>query len=142
MINLDSTLLIQAAIFIIFMLILNRFFFRPVLKLLATRYERSEGYKEWAKEMDRKAEELYLKYQETLKKARQDAMEIRLKIKQEGINKSNQILSDMKAEIEKELPQIKSNIQKEAEKALKKLKEMEKKLAYEIAEKLLGRSIS
>ncbi len=142
MINLDYTLLIQAAIFIVFVLLINQFMFRPVVRLLERRREATTGAQEKALSLQEKAEREAALLEEKLAQARQEAALERDRVKKKVLEEQKQYLERARRAIEKDIPALREKALEEAKKVENSLKKGMKPFAEKIAAKVLGRSVS
>ena|GEM_PF-2133965 len=142
MINLDYTLLIQAAIFIVFVLLINQFMFRPVVRLLERRKEATTGAQEKALSLQEKAEREAALLEEKLAQARQEAALERDRVKKKVLEEQKQYLERARRAIEKDIPALREKALEEAKKVEDSLKKGMGPFAEKIAAKVLGRSVS
>ncbi len=142
MINLDYTLLIQAAIFIVFVLLINQFMFRPVVRLLERRREATTGAQEKALSLQEKAEREAALLEEKLAQARQEAALERDRVKKKVLEEQKQYLERARRAIEKDIPALREKALEEAKKVENSLKKGMEPFAEKIAAKVLGRSVS
>jgi len=140
-ININNSLFIQAGLFIILMLILNKILFQPVLRFLEERRAKIQGDEEEANRLHEEAEHRRLQFEEGLNKGRLQALEEKGRIQNAGAQEGSLMLGKIQKEIEEEIPKIKAQIEVESKQVLAELERGRGDMAKEIAEKILGRSL-
>jgi F-type H+-transporting ATPase subunit b len=140
-IQLNFTLFIQLANFLILLLILNAILYKPILAKIRERDARIQGDRDKAAHLEQKVTDQEKRHQEELAKARQIASEEKKNLMAEAKKKEVDILSGARAESTKIVDDMKASIRDQAEQARKTLKAEMAPLANSITEKLLGRSI-
>jgi len=139
-VSIDWTLAVQAVNFLIFMVLINKFLFKPLLELmeerereLGTVYSEVEALKEKANSLLAQVEELLSRAKEEAKaridQAVREAREEREKIISEAQKLAAQKVERAKEEIWKSFEEEKAKLEKEAE-----------KIAEEIVKKILGKA--
>jgi len=141
MISLDYTLLIQIIGFFILLVILNRFLYKPVQKILAERDSQIGGFLKNAAETGKEISEGIIAYEKKLKEAAIKGNEERAKIRQEGVEKEKATLEAARAEAFKELSGIRTEIEASKKSAIASLGVEAKALARDIAGKVLERNV-
>lgn len=141
MISLDYTLLIQIIGFFILLVILNKFLFRPIQKILADRDSQIGGFLKNAAETDKEIADGIIAYEKKLKEAAVKGNEERAKIRQEGVEKEKTTLEAARAEAFKELSGIRTEIEASKKSAIASLGAEAKTLARDIAGKVLERNV-
>jgi F-type H+-transporting ATPase subunit b len=134
-------LIIQGVIFLLVLWFLNRNLFKPLLKVLQERDERTEGFLQKSKEMEGKAKETFAEYTEKLRQARKETLEIKKKHILEGVERREDIFGKVRQEISSLLEGIRGEISAETESARQSLYPQIETMGRAIAEKVLGRSV-
>lgn len=142
MISVDWTLGLQFLNFVILLLILNKFLYRPLQKIMAERREKIDGAHAKAVELESSVEEKMTRYQQQLNEAKFMANEERNKLKKTAADEEAKILSDAQGKATAQLQLIKLQVAEEAEKAGQILKSEAEALAGQIATKVLGRELA
>ncbi len=142
MINLNATLLIQLANFLLLMFLLNRLLFRPMFRILEERRERTEGRKRLAERTTAEAESLWDDYQKKLQEAKADADRTRVALVRQAEGERQKMVDLAAAQAEKTVAEIRARVRADAEKAREALRGETEKLADSMAERILGRSVS
>ena len=141
MINLNPTLLIQLAIFLVLMFLLNRILFRPMVRVLEERHARTAGRREKAAQLDAEAESMLATYQARIQEARTEADRARMALVREGQAERQKLLDAATAEAEKTVAAIRARVRSEAAEARKGLQQEADRLADAAAARILGRTI-
>lgn len=140
MINLNYTLLIQAAVFIVFVLLINQFLFRPVVRLLERRKEATTGTQKKALDLKERAESEAAVLEEKLARARQEASLERDQLRKDVLEGQKAALERAKRAIEKDIPILREKALNEARNVEETLRESLEPLAERIMKKVLGRA--
>ena len=142
MIELNITFLYQIAGFIALYFILNTLLYKPVLKTLEERYKKGEGKKKEALDLEAVLRKRLLDYENRLNEPRVKAQEERLRLKQEGLDKEQEILENARKNSQSGFLEAKTKLKEEAKSALSRLKEESKTISKDIAEKILNRKVA
>lgn len=137
----DETVFIQLAIFLLVLVGLNHFVFKPVLKLIRLRKERTEGEKGRLEELQEKTEGLVREYESKIVLAKQEGFKIKEGIRREGEALGQKVVQEAKQASLSQLEKIKKEIEKETEGATKQLEREAEVLSQTLAEKVLGRAL-
>src|SRR5260370_3861406 len=92
LIDLDGTLFVQWALFLIVMAICSRFLFKPYLKLRDSRRANTEGAREEAQSMQKRAHEMVENYDAQLQRARTRGAEERQRLRSEGAGYEREVV--------------------------------------------------
>lgn len=134
-------LFIQGAIFLFVLWFLSRVLFRPILKILQEREEKTEGFLNQADEAGKRAEKTLEQYNEKFRQAKKEALDLKRKLVLEGTEQKEAIFNQAKKEARGFLEEMRGNIAKEAEATRKTLRQQVESLGQIMAEKALGRSL-
>ncbi|MEW6350001.1 MAG: ATP synthase F0 subunit B [Thermodesulfobacteriota bacterium] len=141
MIQLNFTLFIQLANFLILLVILNAILYKPILAKIREREALIKGNRDKAAGLEQQVSDQQKRHQEELAKARQIAADEKKTLMADAKKKEVDALSAARAEATKIVEDMKAAIRDQAEEARKTLKAEMAPLAQSITEKLLGRSI-
>jgi len=141
MISIDIALVFQIVNFLILMLLLNIFLYKPVRKILAERDAEIAAAKEKTTAVDREVQEKMALYEAKLRQVKVKANEEKGLAIKESRKEEVDIISKARTEATASLALIQNRIAGEAESAGKTLKEQAQSLSLEICEKVLGRSL-
>ena len=141
MINLDISFLFQLVNFLLLLLVLNIFLFKPIRKLLTDRNSEISGAKEKSAAVDKEVEEKLALYETRMREIKARATDERSALKKEAQAEEATILDKARKEATETVSAIKKKVAKEAADARQLLREQAVSLSSEICEKVLGRSL-
>lgn len=141
MINLDLAFVIQLINFLILILILNQFLYKPLRKVLADRSEQLSGAKAKAEQVDLEVQEKMAQYEAHLREIKAKASDERAAKIKEAQAEESALVEKSRSEAAASLSGIKSRVAAEAAAARELLKVQSQALSHEICEKVLGRSL-
>jgi F-type H+-transporting ATPase subunit b len=141
MIDINNSLLIQVALFIFLMIVLNQIFFKPFLRFLDERQQKIQGDEQEAARLQEEAERRRLQFEEGLNKGQQKALGEKGTIVETGSREGKTFVEKAQQEVDAELPKIKAQIEQEGRQVAADLGRRQGEMAREIAEKILGRSL-
>ncbi len=141
MINLDYAFILQMINFLVLLVVLNLFLFKPIRKILANRQSEINGARARAVEVDKDVQEKMAQYEARLREVKGKASEERNALKKDAQIEESKVLELARKEAADSLAAIKSKVVKEAADARELLKEQARSLSLEICEKVLGRSL-
>lgn len=141
MISLDLTLVFQIIGFFFLLIVLNRFLYNPVLRILKERDEKIGGAIKKAAETEKEVEKGLLSYEKRIKEAAVKGHEERNRIRQEGLNREKELLEAARVEAARELASMRGELSKSKDSALASLKEESGTISLNIAEKILERKV-
>ncbi len=141
MINLDLAFVIQLINFLILVLILNIFLYKPIRKVLADRNGELAAAKAKAEAVDKDVQEKMAEYESRLRAVKGEAGNERTTLIKEAQAEEAAVLEKARKEAADSLASIKERVAKEAADAKVLLQEQARALSLEICEKVLGRSL-
>ena len=141
MIELNSTVWIQMANFLLLIFILNFLLYKPVLKIIEKRNKKIEKSNEEVMSLNETVERNIAEYEEKIRQAKADAAAQRDEIKEEGTEQGKMITGKVRDEISKKIRAFKADVEKEVDEARGALRDQTRTIAGEISEKVLGRGI-
>lgn len=141
MINLDLAFVFQLVNFLVLVLILNVFLYKPIRKALADRAAQISGAKAKAAEVDRDVQEKVALYEARLREVKAKAGAERAAMVKEAQAVEADFIEKARLEAADSLAAIKNRVAKEAADARGLLREQARALSLEICEKVLGRSL-
>jgi len=141
LINLDLTFVVQVVNFLVLLLILNVFLYKPIRKVLADRKGEIDGARARALDVDRDVQEKLALYEARLREVKTSASDERSVLKKQAQEEEHLILDRARKEAAESLGAIKNKVAKEASDAREFLKQQAATLSSEICEKVLGRSL-
>ncbi|HTG80779.1 MAG TPA: ATP synthase F0 subunit B [Geobacteraceae bacterium] len=141
MINLDFAFVVQLVNFLVLILILNVFLYKPIRKVLADRAAQISGAKARAAEVDEDVQEKVALYETRLREVKAKVAEERAAMIKAAQAEEAALVEKARAEAADSLAGIKNRVAKEAAGAKELLAEQARALSLEICEKVLGRSL-
>ncbi|HLO25996.1 MAG TPA: ATP synthase F0 subunit B [Geobacteraceae bacterium] len=141
MINLDLAFVFQLVNFLVLVLLLNVFLYKPIRKVLADRAAQISGAKAKTVEVDQEVQEKMALYEARLREVKAKAGEERAVMVKEALAEEAALVEKARKEAAASLAAIKSKVAKEAADAKGLLKEQARSLSLDICEKVLGRSL-
>ena len=106
-----SLLIIQGVIFLLVLFLLNKTLFKPILRILHEREERTEGFFRKSEEIGKRAKETLEKYKERIQLAKKESLELKRKYVSEGNEEKENILNKAREETNKYLESIRDKIE-------------------------------
>jgi F-type H+-transporting ATPase subunit b len=141
LIDIDHTVWIQLALFLVVAFVCSRLLFRPYLKMRDERTAGIEGARDEAARLSAEADARLDRYESQVEAARVRAQDERRKIRSEAGERQRQVTDRARAEATESLDDAKGRIREETEAARKQLLPQAKQLAGDIADALLGRRV-
>jgi len=140
-INLDIAFVFQLVNFLVLVLLLNVFLYKPIRKQLADRNALIVGAREKSAAVDKEVQEKLASYEARMREIRAGAADERGALKKEALVQEAAILEKARLQSTEKLAGIKARVAKEAEEARVALKASAEALSADICEKVLGRSL-
>lgn len=141
MIQLDYTLLIQMANFLVLLWLLNKFLYKPILGILDERKRRMEDSELSVRELQERTSRQWEQYQAELQKAKSAAAAGKERLKAEGTEAERRLLEQARLEAARSVEESRKALEKELQQARQALKAQADTLGLEMAEKILGRGL-
>jgi F-type H+-transporting ATPase subunit b len=141
MLQIDSTLLLQIVNFLLLVWILNRLLFRPFLNVVEERVERTRGVRTQAEALAVKSEDLKEKYESGVSEATSQGGSYKEEQIRAGQSDSEKIVGEARIKNSDHIGSVRRELQASVDEARKELVQDSVKLAKEMTEKILGRSI-
>jgi len=140
-ISINIAFFFQVVNFLLLMLLLNIFLYRPIRKILSERAEEIAGGHAKAAEVDKDVQEKMAQYEARLREAKTKASEERGALKKVALAEEAVILDKARQEATDSVNALKKRVSKEAADAREFLREQTQSLSLEICEKVLGRRL-
>ncbi len=141
MVDINLTLFIQMANFLVLIVILNYLLYKPILSILDKRKQRLDESEEEIKRLNQTVEQKAAEYEEKLRQAKQAALDKKSEILKEAAESAKAIIDEKRGKIPAMLAEFQARVNKEVESARQILRDQSEKISSEIAEKVLGRSL-
>jgi F-type H+-transporting ATPase subunit b len=142
MISLDISILYQIVLFIILWLILNRILFKPYLKLLEAREQRTTGAQLDCSDLEHEGVRLRAQYEEQIAQARAAGYAAKEAILQNGRLEREKILAEAREEAAQTLERARREIAIAVEQERRIATAEAAALAAGMASKALGRKVA
>jgi len=141
-VNLDKTLLLQVVNFIILIVLLHRFLYRPLTRFLATRAEGIRRSLEEAKAAREAAAQAKQEYEAQIAAARREAAAMRDAALREVEAERQRLLTASREEALRLVADARAQIDQEVKRAKAELREEVVGLSLRVAERLISRSLT
>ncbi|WP_196596132.1 F0F1 ATP synthase subunit B [Pectinatus frisingensis] len=141
MINIDGTLLAQLVNFIVLVILLKKFAYKPIMKMLHDRQAKIANSIESAENDEKKAQQVLGEYQKQLADARVSAQSIVDKAMKRAQEEHDVSIAQTKQEIEQMRKNAKEDIARDRERAAMQLKGEVVSLSMAAASKIIAVNI-
>jgi F-type H+-transporting ATPase subunit b len=142
LIDLDGTLLVQLALFLITLFVLSRALFGPYLKMRADRDRGIGGAKEEAAKMGDKSRAIVEDYDQKLAAAKRRGADERNKLQQEATARERELIGAARNESQSALEVARKKIVADTATGRAALQNEAATLARKVASKALGREVA
>jgi len=140
-VDINLTLFVQMANFLLLIVILNYLLYKPILAILDKRKKRLDESEGEIKRLNETVEQKAAEYEEKLRLAKQDALGKKNEILKEAADSAKAIIDERRSKIPAMLAEFQGKVGQEVDAARRILKDQSQKISAEIAEKVLGRSL-
>jgi len=140
-VDINLTLFVQMANFLVLIVILNYLLYKPILSILDQRKKRLDESEGEIKRLNATVEQKAAEYEEKLRLAKQDALGKKGDILKEAADNAKAIIDERRSKIPAMLAEFQGKVGQEVDAARQILKGQSQKISAEIAEKVLGRSL-
>lgn len=141
LIDLDGTAFLQFGLFILLMLVLRQFLWRPYLKVLGERTTRVEGYRAEAVRLEAEAAERLAKAEAVLAEARREGAAERLAARNAAQVREQELLAVANAAAQKSLADARARVSASLAAERAKLQQTAAEIGRQAARKILGREV-
>ena len=141
MLNIDGTMFLQIANFLVLLFILNLILFRPIRRVLAQREEEMNSRQKTIDDFQGQAEKNERGIEEGVVQARKEGYAEKEALKSHGLEEEKAILQEAGAGVEQKLSAAKKEIETKIAVAREALEGQIASVSDELAQKILGRSI-
>lgn len=138
----DWTFFFQIALFLFLWFFLRRFLFEPHFAVIQSREQRSAGALQEAGKVKAEAEAIEERYKSQLTEARMGATQQVDSIYREAGTQAQDLIDSARLEAAKTIDQMRETLEKEIADARRALEERTPEYSRDIAQKLLGRSLT
>ena len=141
LIDVDHTVFIQLGIFLLLMLVLSKFLWKPYLRVRTERVARVEGYREEAAKLEADAQTRLARADAALAEARRVGAGERAVARAEAHTREQTLLAEATAAAQRKLADARGRLKAVVEGERKKLEADSSEVAMTAACKILGREV-
>ena len=141
LIDVDHTVFIQLGIFLVLMLVLSKFLWKPYLRVRTERVARVEGYREEAVKLEADAQTRLARADAALAEARRVGAGERAVARAEAHTREQTVLAEATAAAQRKLADARGRLAAAVEGERKKLEADSSEVAMTMARKILGREV-
>jgi len=142
LIDLDATAFIQLGLFLLLMLVLRQFLWKPYLKVRGERTTRVDGYREEAARLEAEATARLAKAEAALAEARRVGSGERAEARAVAQRRESELLAQANAAAQKELADARARVNATLAAERAKLQQTAGEAGLQAARKILGREVS
>ena len=142
MLKVDYSLLIQIANFLLLLFLLNRILYRPIRRILVERAEQMNTYEGTIADLQQRSEQDAESLAQNMKAARKEGFDTKEGLRGEGLEEEKGMLQKAGAAAGERIDEAKAEIGRHVEDVRRTLEKEIGAFSQELAEKILGRSIS
>jgi F-type H+-transporting ATPase subunit b len=142
LISINATLIIQLLSFLIFLFIINRIMFKPLVEVQGSRASRMEAVRLQISEAEQTVARMIAELEQKELQAKDEAFERQKVLDADAKQQVNEIFDAVKAEIETLKVQTNQNVKAQIQNAREHLAAESKKLSRVIMEKTLDRRLT
>ncbi|MBW2060779.1 MAG: ATPase [Deltaproteobacteria bacterium] len=142
MIEINASLFIQVVNFLLMLLVLNYLLYRPIQGVLRQRREKIDGFESDIERLIEKAENRQIEIEARIDEARQEGFSKKEEVKGQGLEEEKRVLDEANTRAEEALHKIREQISEEIVVAREALKADLEAFSADLAQKILGRSLS
>jgi F-type H+-transporting ATPase subunit b len=139
---LPGNLLLQGVNFLVLLFVLNFILYRPIRRAIEERRKTFEGMQNEVRSLNGDAQKSIEEWEAGLDVARKAGLQKREGIKKESLDKEKNLIQGVRADAEAKMNQVRGQIVKDMEEVRGQLKAQIESFSRDMAEKVLGRSIS
>jgi F-type H+-transporting ATPase subunit b len=140
-VDINLTLFVQMANFLVLIVILNYLLYKPILAVLDRRKLRLDESEGEIKRLNETVAKKAAEYEEKLRLAKQEALDKKGEILKEAADSAKAIIDERRSKIPAMLAEFQAKVGQEVGAARRILTDQSQKISAEIAEKVLGRSL-
>ena len=142
LIDVDGTLFLQLGIFLLLLVVLTQFLWKPYLRVRTERVARVEGYREEATQLEADAQQRLARADAALAEARRTGAGERAVARAEAHAREQTLLAEATAAAQRKLADARTRLNATVAAERKKLESDSSEVAVEAARKILGREVS
>ena len=140
MIKIDINLVFTSINLLVLYLLMKKFLFGPIIKVMDVRKAMIDQQFAGAKEQEDQAKALKEQYEGALKSAREESFQIMEQARKEAKAQADKTVEDTQAKVSAMLAKAQEDINTERENAMRQMKDDVASLAMEAAGKIIGKN--
>ncbi|WP_373102431.1 F0F1 ATP synthase subunit B [Blautia obeum] len=140
MIKIDINLVFTIINLLVLYLLMKKFLFGPIIKVMDVRKAMIDQQFAGAKEQEDQAKALKEQYEGALKSAREESFQIMEQVRKEAKAQADKTVEDTQAKVSAMLAKAQEDINTERENAMRQMKDDVASLAMEAAGKIIGKN--
>lgn len=141
MINLDITLIVQMVNFLLLLLFLNLFLFRPIRKIMKERNEIIDNFNKDIASMTDAAQESMDEFERKILEAKKEGVVKVQEMKDEGDQAESTLIASTTKEIQGKIEEARNKVAADIQEARAQLQTQVQSFSLAVTEKILGRSV-
>ena len=141
MIDINYSLFIQMANFLVFLFVMNFVLYRPIRRIVAERKKMIAEKQESVEGLEAKAKAALLEYDRTLHESRSMGFQRIQELKAAGYEQEKELLREVSDQAAAKAGELRKKIKKDIGIARTELKHQVKAFSVDLAQKILGRKI-
>lgn len=141
MLNIDGTLILQIANFLVLLLVMNVILYRPIRRVLSQRNEEMTSRESSIEALKEKADTYQQDIEEGMIAARKEGYTKKEALKAEGLEEEKAFLKEAGASVEQKLNAARKDMEGKTADVRQALENQITDFSNELAEKILGRSV-
>jgi len=141
MIDINVSLFIQMANFLVFLIVMNFVLYRPIRRIVAERKKMISEKQESVESLEAQAKAALLEYDRKLQESRSMGFQRIQELKAAGYEQEKELLRQISEQAAAKVGELRAKIQKDIGIARMELKHQVKSFSLDLAQKILGRKI-
>jgi len=141
MLEINSSLFVQVANFLVLILLMNLFLYKPIRDILRRRNEEMTRLEGMISDFSAKSDEQRKRIEEGLAEARKEGYQEKENLKNVGLKEERTLTQEAGADAEAKIGQAKTEIEGKVAEVRKALEDQVSMFSNELAQKVLGRAI-
>ena len=142
MLEINATFFVQVANFLLLLILMNLLLYRPIRRILARRNQETGTLESTIAELQARASQNETGIEESKVEARKDGFTQKERLRGDGLEEQKGILQEAGSSVEAKINAAKKDMDASVGKAKKDLEVQIAAFSRELAQKILGRSVS
>jgi len=141
MISLNATLIVQVALFLGLLFVLNRLMIQPIHRLILEREQHLRDLRNQLQSFHEQLAQTSRDIQRRLKRAEQEAREVQAGMRRDANRQADEMMAAVQEQVVAFRQKVRQDVLQELEKARKQLRKQAESLSLGITTKVLGRRV-